>query len=85
MNLDLESTKSIRYLQVYDYYKNLITQGFSGKYNIDLDMKMPEIDFKNISEDNLDFGIKLEMPKIKFDKIQSDIEKIINEACNINE
>ncbi len=46
---------------------------------------MPEIDFKNISEDNLDFGIKLEMPKIKFDKIQSDIEKIINEACNINE
>ena len=70
---------------ISDYYKNLITQGFSGKYNIDLDMKMPEIDFKNISEDNLDFGIKLEMPKIKFDKIQSDIEKIINEACNINE
>lgn len=27
MNLDLESTKSIRYLQVYDYYKNLILSG----------------------------------------------------------
>ena len=70
--------------EVVGYYKDTLTKGFGGKYNFDLDMKMPEIDFKNLSEDNLDFGIKLELPKIKIDKVQSDIEKLVKDSC-VNE
>ncbi len=70
--------------EVVDYYKNTLTKGFGGKYNFDFDMKMPEIDFKDFSEDNLDFGIKLELPKIKIDKVQSEIEKLVKDSC-VNE
>lgn len=67
--------------EISEYYKQTLTKGFGGKYNFDFDMKMPEINFNDLSEDNLDFGIKLEMPKIKIDKVKSDIEKVIEESC----
>lgn len=70
--------------EVVGYYRDTLTKGLGGKYNFDFDMKMPEIDFKNFSDDNLDFGIKLEMPKIKIDKVQSEIEKLVKDSC-VNE
>ncbi len=66
---------------ISEYYKKTLTKGFGDKYNIDLDMKMPEVDFKNLSEDNLDFGIKLALPKIKIDKVQSEVEKLVKDSC----
>ena len=70
-----------RLSEVSNYYKETLTKGFGGKYNLDLDMKMPEVDFKDVSDDNLDFGIKLALPKIKVNKVQSDIEKFVKESC----
>lgn len=68
--------------EVTKYYKETMTKGFGGKYNFDLDMKMPEINFKDISDGNIDFGIKLEMPKIKIDKVQSEIEQLVKDSCS---
>jgi len=52
------------------------------KYNIDLDMKMPEINFKDVSSDNLDFGINLALPKIKINKVsKEEISNIMKESC----
>ncbi|MBR1545147.1 MAG: hypothetical protein IJ638_04355 [Alphaproteobacteria bacterium] len=68
--------------EVTKYYKDTMSNGFGGKYYFNLDMKMPEINFKDFSDDNLDFGIKLEMPKIKIDKVQSEIEKLVKDSCS---
>lgn len=70
--------------EVVGFYKDTISKNFGGKFNFDLDMKMPEVNFKDISEDNFDFGIKLEMPKIKINKVQSELEKFVKDYC-VNE
>ena len=63
------------------HYKKVLSGSFTGKYNVDFDMKMPEIDFSNFSKDNLDFNFKMEMPKLKIDKEKSTAEKLIEEFC----
>ncbi len=70
--------------EIVGFYKNTMSEGFGGKFNFGLDMKMPEVNFKDLSEDNLDFGIKLEMPKIKINKVQSELEKFVKDYC-VNE
>ena len=42
---------------------------------------MPEIDFKKLSEDGFNFSLNMEMPKIKVDKVKTDIEKVIEDSC----
>ena len=44
-------------------------------------MKMPEIKFDESSDDNFGFNLKLELPKIKFDKVKTDIDTLIEESC----
>lgn len=67
--------------EISGYYKKHLSNGFGGKYNIDFDMKMPEIDFKKLSEDGFNFSLNMEMPKIKVDKVKTDIEKVIEDSC----
>ena len=92
---DIKNEHYLLKKQLFDLYKSQVVYMLLGnntiknvetwlnmvKYNIDLDMKMPEIDFKNLSEDNLDFGIKLALPKIKIDKVQSEVEKLVKDSC----
>ncbi len=70
--------------EVVGFYKDTLTKGIGGKFNFDFDMKMPEINFKDVSDDNLDFGIKLNLPKIKIDKVPSELEKLVKDSC-VNE
>ena len=67
--------------EISTHYKKILSGSFSGKYNVDFDMKMPEIDFSNFSNDNLNFNFKMEMPKLKIDKQKSTAEKLIEEYC----
>lgn len=67
--------------EISTHYKKVLSGSFAGKYNVDFDMKMPEIDFSNFSKDNLDFNFKMEMPKLKIDKEKSTAEKLIEEFC----
>ena len=63
------------------YFGKVLTKTDAKKINFDFDMKMPEIKFSDISDEDLDFNFKMNMPKIKVKKVETEIEKIIDEAC----
>ena len=67
--------------EIVAFYRKKLSGSINGQYNIGVDMKMPEIKFKEMSDDDLDFNFKLELPKIKFDKVKTSIETLIEESC----
>ena len=70
-----------RISEVVDYYTGVFSNQIGGKYNIDLDMKFPEINFSDLSSDKLDLDVKFELPKVKIDKVKSPVEELIEEVC----
>ena len=68
--------------ELVEYTRRSIQEPPKVKYNVNLDMKMPEVKFNDLSKDNIDFGVKLQMPKIEIKETkENDLEKLIQEWC----
>ncbi len=62
------------------YAKKL--QGYNMEsYNVDLDFKLPTINFGKAAGDGVNINFDMNMPKVKVDEKQEDIANLIKKSC----
>ena len=62
------------------YSKKL--QGYNMEnYNLDLDFKLPTINFDKMASDGVNINFDMNMPKVKVDEVKENIATLIQKSC----